>query len=134
MAVGFGVGVGAAVGRGVGLAVGLGVGVGVAAGLGVGVGGVGLGVGLGVGAGVGLGVGVGVEIGPIVTLPATRLAWLRSVALAVMTTSCVPAGSVPDQVKVTPWPHSPPGWRAIGWGVPPTTAVTHSARDPLAFL
>ena len=80
---------------------------------------VGLGVGAGVVFGVGFGVGLGVGGGVastgalMVTVPAVRVASLLSLATALMTTACRPAGSLPDQPKVTPLPHDPPGFRAI---------------------
>jgi hypothetical protein len=129
-AVGSGVGVpaGAVVAFGVGAGVGRGVGRGVGAGLGVG-----FGVGFGVGLGVGVGAGVGLGSALIVTLPAERLASLRSLARAVKMTAWVPAGRVPDQPKVTPRPHAPFVWRIMAWATPPTTALTISARAPEAF-
>ena len=89
----------------------------------IGPGGVGLPVGLGVGAGVVFGVGLGVGFGVgggvasagalMVTVPAVKVASLLSLATALTTTACRPAGSLPDQPKVTPLPHDPPGVRAI---------------------
>ena len=83
----------------------------------------GLGVGFGVGGGVVFGVGLGVGFGVgggvasagalMVTVPAAKVASLLSLATALRTTACCPAGSLPDQPKVTPLPHDPPGARAI---------------------
>ena len=105
---GVGVGVGATalarglVGSVVDLAVGVGVGAAVA-----------FGVGLGVGFGVALGAGVGSAGAVMVTVPAARVAVLLSLATAPTTTARIPAGSLPDQAKVTPWPHELPGRRVI---------------------
>ena len=50
-----------------------------------------------------------------------------------MTIGCVPVGSLPDQLKVTPFPHEPPGGAVIACGTVPTVAVTPSARNPSEF-
>jgi hypothetical protein len=60
----------------------------------------------------------------ILTVPAARLAALRSLARAAMRTVCVPTGNFPDQLKVTPWPQSPPGIWLIAKSDPPTVTVT----------
>lgn len=104
------------------------VGFAVAAGLGVGAA-VGFGVGFGVGLGVGLGVGAGVADATIVTDPPARLALNRSRLIPSNVTACVPAGSLPDQVKRTPDFQSEPEV-FMAWVPPATRMRTQSDGDP----
>ena len=133
-----GVGVASEVGdgsaRAAGLAVGVGRGVAVGTALALAVGaGVGLGVGLGVGFGVGFGVGLGVGLGVggtvIVTDPPPRLALNRSRLIPSNVTVCVPAGSLPDQLKRTPAFQSAP-LVPMPCVDPATRTRTQSAGDP----
>jgi hypothetical protein len=138
--------VGAGVGRGVGAGVGLGVGLGVGDGFGVGCGvgcgvgfGVGCGVGFGVGCGVGFGVGfgvglgVGVGAGAITRLPAVSVDEKWSRPWDVKTMLYVPAGKVPDQLKVTPSFQVPPASADISWVTPSNATRTHWASEPSAL-
>jgi hypothetical protein len=138
MAVPVGVAVGVGAGEGVAVAFAVLPGVGVGAALPVAVGravgaGVGRAVGRGVatGFGVGLGVGFGVGVGGrvIVTEPPLRLSLNRSRLIASKVTACVPAGSLPDQVKRTPPFQSVP-LVAMACAVPATWTRTQSTAEP----
>jgi hypothetical protein len=119
-----GVGVGAAVAAAVGRAVGAGVGRAVGRGVATG-----FGVGLGVGFGVGFGVGAGVGGTVMVNEPPLRLSLNRSRLIASKMTPCVPAGSLPDQVKRTPPFQSVP-LVVIACAVPATLTRTQSTGEP----
>jgi hypothetical protein len=131
--------VGAAAGEGLGdgvpagsdgAALGATAGLGLGAGVGFGVGfGVGLAVGLGVGLGVAFGVGAGVGGAVIVTDPPPSDALNRSRLIASNVTACVPTGSLPDQVKRTPFFQSPPAV-LMACVASPTRTRTHPAGDP----
>jgi hypothetical protein len=118
--VGPGVDVGAVVAAAVGWAVGAGVGRAV---------GRGVATGFGVGLGVGFGVGLGVDGTVIVTEPPLSV-WLnRSRLIASKVTACVPAGSLPDQVRRTPPFQSVP-LVDIVCAAPATWTRTQSTGEP----
>jgi hypothetical protein len=102
--------------------------------VGVGVGlGVGLGVDWGVGFGVGLGVGLGVAGMEIDTEPAPSVASNLSRLIASNVIVCLPAGSLPDQLKTTFCFQSVPPPLDMVCVTPPTRTLTQSAGDPSRF-
>jgi hypothetical protein len=95
--------------------------------------GVGLCVGLGVGLGVGFGVGLGVAGTVIDTEPAPSVASNLSRLIASNVIVCLPAGSLPDQLKTTFCFQSVPPPLDMVCVTPPTRTLTQSAGDPSRF-